>query len=86
MKTKITLILTAIWAVLVALNESDILDLIPDGNNWVKFIIAFGVVLGNTFLADPKEAIKSIGGGGIKPPRPDKSIGGGGIKPPRPIK
>ena len=81
MRTKITLILTAIWAVLVALNESDILDLLPDGSNWIKFVVAFLVVVGNAFLVDPKTAIKSIGGGGLKPP--PKSIGGGGIKPPK---
>ena len=76
MKTKLTLILTAIWAVLAGLNESGLIDALPIANeqikDWVKWIVAVGVVIANTFFTDPKEAktfIKSIGGGGIKPPK-----------------
>lgn len=74
MKTKITLLISAIWAVLVALNESDVLDLIPQGGEWIKFAVAFLVVIGNALFVEPKKARdminKSIGGGGIKPNKP----------------
>jgi hypothetical protein len=77
MKTKLTLAITAIWAILVALNEAGVLDLLPfddNTNGYLKFLISLFVTIGNTLFVEPEKAkqiFKSIGGGGIKNPPPN---------------
>lgn len=70
MKNKAIILVTSIWAVLSALNESGVLDLLPfeDENisKWIKWIVATIVVIVNAVYFKPN--FKSIGGGGIKNP------------------
>lgn len=58
MKTKLILVVNAIWAVLVALNESGVLDLVD--NPWYKALTAFTLSLINIFVVDKDEAIQTL--------------------------
>lgn len=70
MEKKIVLGLTGLWAILSALNESGLLDILPFENEdlakWVKWAVATMVVVLN---AIPFTKKKSIGGGGIPKPK-----------------
>lgn len=70
MKNKIMVFITSLWFVLSFVNESGILDIIPieneDFSKWVKWGVAFIIMIANAIIYIPK---KSIGGGGIPNPK-----------------
>lgn len=62
MKTKLTLLITALWAVLVALHEGGLLDLLPFSENinkYIKFLIPLILTIGNAIFVKPSE-VKSM--------------------------
>ncbi len=76
MKTKLIITASTLWVILAALNEAGLIDAIPIENenlkDWVKWIVAVILVIANMIWVKPevaKRIIKSIGGGGIKPPK-----------------
>jgi hypothetical protein len=73
MKTKLILILNALWVVLAALNESGLLDLVNDEKGWLKGLIAFILILANAFIVKPHEAkdfVQRTVNPTPKPPKP----------------
>lgn len=50
-KNKIMLTITAVWALLVAINEAGLVELMPLENeklsDWIKFGVAFLITIGN---------------------------------------
>lgn len=74
MNNKLTLTLTSLWAVLAALNEAGVLDIIPlegEAAKWFKWAVAVVVVIANYF-AKPSTNKNSVPGGGIKTPPKDE--------------
>ena len=55
-KTKLLLALTPLWAVLVGVHESGLLDILPfsDGiNSYIKFFVPLLLIIGNTIFIEP---------------------------------
>lgn len=70
-KNTLVLIVTSLWAVLSALNESGLMDLLPFDNEslnkWMKWVVAFIVVVVNAIYFNPKNRT-----GGTIPPDDDE--------------
>lgn len=81
MKNKLVLSGTVLWAILAALNEGGIIDIIPIENektvNWIKFIIAFLVIVGNAVYYAPNRTQNE------DPEPPDTLTGNEDPEPPK---
>lgn len=69
-KTKIIKIVTIVWMVTAGLYEANVLDFLPEVNNWLKLIVAVSLLVLN-YLNGKEVMAKSIGGGGIKNDKPN---------------
>ena len=70
MKQKAILFITFIWALVVSIHESGLIDLMPIENektaNWIKVIVLFAVLVANAF----NEKINLSKHVGPRPPKP----------------
>lgn len=80
-QTKIIKIATAIWAILAAIYESNLLANQPEINDWLKLLTAIVVILINYVNGkNVQTKVMNISAKNVQ----NASIGGGGIKNPPP--